>query len=455
MTRIFFSLRHLPRLLVSRYGTLLLLLLSGCEASSDVGHDDDSVEPSPEPFYCADSGESESASTSAWAVEGPHYRLYAETTEAEARAMSAMLEAAWDALESWFDAAPSMAEGERLTVSFYATEAAWAEAIIADGLAVPTGAGGFYHPTTETAYLYQQPTLYFSRQLLLHEVIHQFHHLARLEGHSAPGWYMEGHAEYLSHYDWDGECLRLGQLPQLTQEDTSARALAALDGLDLASHFASDESVSRPLEWAMFRFFDRAEDGRWSESWAGFRGAVDGGATNATLAFEDAFGEPLAYFEDGLASWVATEQQPMTPTYLEWTHVVPGVVDGESDAFTIAPVKEGISQFSLAFVPPTEGSWAGGVLVGFDDSANWSALVVDSDGRLSGFEVEAGEAWWRDWGEAPAVGDLGYVLSVSQGLDEATVRVNDEQLLIERSASAAGGPALNDASLRFTDIIWQ
>jgi hypothetical protein len=50
-------------------------------------------------------------------------------------------------------------------------------------------------------WLHDQPSDYYRRHLLLHEVTHSF--MSTLLGGCGPGWYMEGIAEMLGTHDWD------------------------------------------------------------------------------------------------------------------------------------------------------------------------------------------------------------------------------------------------------------
>ena len=165
--------------------------------------------------------------------------LYSETSQEKARMMSKMIESSFSAMEEWFHSSPPSTT--RLVVEVYQTETEWANAIASDGLDIPYGAGGYYHPTTQKAYLYVQPTRYYTRQLLIHEVIHQFHDLIRTSDQALPGWYIEGMARYLSMYDWDGSCIQLGRLPLITQEDMPQRALQESNMLSLREHFQEEQ----------------------------------------------------------------------------------------------------------------------------------------------------------------------------------------------------------------------
>jgi hypothetical protein len=368
-----------------------------------------------------------------------------------------MLEAEHAALADWWGVLPDTDEHELLAVELYADEAAWAAGIEADGLAVPWGAGGYYHPSTGVAYLYRQPSVWYTRVLTLHEALHQYHHRARTQGAWVPGWFAEGLAEYLSLHDWHGGCLRLGRLPMLSLEDISADALAQADGgsLDLAGHIAGDSSWSRPLEWAMFRYFDRADDGVWAEPWAAFRDAIDAGETDRLAAFEQAFDAAPSQFDGPLHDWLQQEQQPLSPVYSEWIHVAPGAVDGFAwDVSSAARVKEPVSRFEVRFdLGDAVPAW-GGVLLSFDDYGDYAMFLVGQTGELSVFDVSDGAVDWWNAGNAAVPADGLWTLRVEHGATESVVRVNGEPVTVPLDHSPAGGLALYAAEVRFSGIDW-
>lgn len=397
-------------------------------------------------LHCASSG-TPAPYNNGWIVEGEHYSLYSETSQEEAEIMSKMIESSFSAMEEWFHSSPPSTT--QLVVEVYQTETAWANAIAFDGLDIPYGAGGYYHPTTQKAYLYVQPTRYYTRQLLIHEVIHQFHDLIRTSDRALPGWYVEGIAEYMSMYDWDGSCIQLGRLPLITQEDMPQRALQESSTLSLREHFQENDSVSRPLEWAMFRYFDIHH----AEQWDDFRYEMDEGEMDATSIFESLFDESLEDFEAPILSWLEEEQQSFIATYLEWSHIDSQNVEGWSDFFSIAPLKTTTHEFSV-HVSSLSPSWAGGILLSFNDTDNWSALVVNEEGTLQTFEVTQGEALWWDKG-AVQQSENGYSYVVYPEVDQVRTLINGEEKIIPISFEPATGLALNASHIRFSDIAWR
>ena len=65
-------------------------------------------------------------------------------------------------------------------------------------------------------WVYEQPSDYYRRHLLLHEGTHAF--MARWLGGGGPPWYMEGMAELLGTHQWSGSKLTLGVMPKTREE---------------------------------------------------------------------------------------------------------------------------------------------------------------------------------------------------------------------------------------------
>lgn len=65
-------------------------------------------------------------------------------------------------------------------------------------------------------WLYDQPSAYYRRHLMLHEGVHAFAH--RLLGGSGPPWYMEGIAELLGTHLWKDGQLKLASMPPTKEE---------------------------------------------------------------------------------------------------------------------------------------------------------------------------------------------------------------------------------------------
>lgn len=432
-----------PRLLLASAAIFLTACPSGGPAD-----DDDATGPDAEdgPWYCVDEPGAPTAEGTGWSVQGDRYDAYLEVDEAEAQEIAWLLEAAYDAMEVWFAATPST--GGPLRVELYETEQRFWDAIEADGLEPPFGAGGYYHSATQTAYAWRQPTRWFTRVLVLHEAVHQFHQLTSAEGHFTPGWYNEGVAEYLSLHDWDDGCARLGRVPMISLEDLHARARNELagGGVDL-----DGEALSRPVAGTFFGFLDDAYEAEFAQ----FRDAMDGGSSESIPEFGAALGAPPSAFEPEFIDWVDDHQQPMTPTYLEWIHHAPGKVSGWANGvLTIAPMKAPLERFEASFASPPNAAYAG-VLLGFDDPSNYITLLLNAEGTFSAFTVIQGAVNWPGVeGEAVPVDGV-VTLTVEHGGGEATVTAGGASFVVNQPFAPAGGGAVYDGAVTFEDITWE
>jgi len=440
-----------------------LLLWPACIPGPDTGDETPQATPTyapdPDPWYCADdTWQPTDAGIGAWQVATDHYQIYAETDLDQARELGLLMEAGWQAYEQYFDAQPDLVGSQRLQIGYYRNEDNWLQAIADDGLSAPPGSAGIYHPTNSKAYLYTQPTTYYSLGLLLHEAGHQFHYLAKTNNRSLVPWYAEGIAEYFGRYDWDGQCLRLGRSPLLSQEDIAADALDELElnGFDLSAIIGGTRVVGRPLMWLIVRYFEHAEQGAYTQDFAAYRDLMDAGSLDHLGDFEAIFG-PASNYDQPITTWLQTDQEVMTPVYLEWTHRGPHELLGRGDGFTtFARLKQEVDYFNLRFTPPAAGAWAAGALYAWRDIDEYRALLVGDDNRLWSFEMESAQAEWFDMGPAPTPEQDGsYRVTVRNNGKGAAVEVNSTTLDIAHNLPPAGGAALYDSPTIFTGIRWQ
>jgi hypothetical protein len=410
---------------------------------------------SPDAVFCArGTVEATAAGTSGFTVETAHYQLYAETARDRAVEMGRLLEAAFPAFRAWFKATPPLAGG-RLPVKLYASEASWAAGLAADGVTVPSEAGGYFSPSTRTAYLFDQPNPYYTRVLLLHEATHQFHELARTKGQGFPFWYTEGHAEYLSRHDWDDPCIRLGVIPLLSWEDVAGHALAeAQTGIDVAAVVSGPSQASRPASWAVFRYLDT---GPSHDAFQAFRDAFDQNLTDASHSFASLLGDP-ASLSAPLATWISGVQEPMQPIFTEWVHVGPRATMGDSPgSFSLAIVKRPVTHFEAAYDVPATASWSAGLVVGYQNDKSYLAVVVSPDRKLRTFTASGANVLWHDAGTAPASSGASGTLAVDF-LAGATALVTINGAASKLSLGAlppVAGLAINDSRVEFHDIGWK
>lgn len=289
-----------------------------------------------------------------------HYDLRAEGVPLEDTGR--LLEALHARLSDHFHAAP---EG-RLRVVIYGTKERFRAAMLADG-EVPPEAGGYYSPRTRKAYLWVQPSEFFTRQLVLHEATHQFHYLVAT-GNRTPGawWYTEGLAEYFGMHDWDGERLETGVVPPITLEDYPARALAQYGEAkdDLEGIVAGRVTVDRPLAWALIHFLVNVrgeEFGRIAAELDAQRGAPD------------LQGSAAAEFRD----WIEANQQPWRILWVGWQGRGEAI-EGASPTNALAALKEAPDRLETEI----EGTfvWAG-VAFGVKSVDDFWLVQAGVDGR--------------------------------------------------------------------------
>ena len=436
---------------------LLLVLLLGCnQAAEDVSVDDTDEDPTTsvpdptvdettdaDPWFCTDESPSVTADGIYQEVQTEHYQMRLAVTPERAVELGRFAEAAWDAMADYYGAEPTDLP---LEVGLYPDRYAFDAAIIADGLTPPGGAGGYYHPDSKAAYALVPPTQYYEDSIVLHEMLHQFHFLARTGNQNVPSWFSEGTAEALSRHDWDLECLRLGRVPTLSQEDDYASAAAELSGgLDLTAVLTESSSPSRPVAMAIYQHLDRVHP----DDFATFRDAMDGHTADPLGDFEAIFGDANAIGDDVVA-WIDNNQEPMTPVYLEWIHRTPTTVE--------SIFVNGASSFARVKVPPSvfevdvhagAGDWNGGVLLSWDDHSNYTAAFAASGGSVSIFEVIDGGVDWFDIGTAPALdgGKHTWTLSHSGGNAEFSIGEDSFEQPVQQAPSA--GFAVYDSDLRF------
>jgi hypothetical protein len=72
------------------------------------------------------------------------------------------------------------------------------------------------YTVNDTLWVYEQPSDYYRRHLLLHEGTHGF--MFTVLGSCGPPWYMEGMAEYLGTHRWHDGRLMLGYMPENREE---------------------------------------------------------------------------------------------------------------------------------------------------------------------------------------------------------------------------------------------
>ena len=357
-----------------------------------------------------------------------HYDIHVEGMDAAE--VGNMLEQLHAQLKVYFGKAP---EG-RLPVGVYATRERWAAALRADRQYVPPVAGGYYAPFTRKAYMWVQPSAYFTRQVLLHEVTHQFHWLVAT-GNLAPsaGWYTEGLAEHFGMHNWDGKNLQTGVIPAVTLEDYPATALRNFEaeGNDLQKLFARE---GRPESWALVHFLMDTRGGQFHKL-----AAMLDRQDNFAEAWKQAFGgeTDTAHLSLEFREWIKGHAQPWQIVWASWQQR--GVnIGGESWTSALTVLKETPKTLSVE-VQSSATAGAAGLVFGYQSVNDFYVLQV-RPGQKVNVSRRLNGAWVKVSKDDLPLGKDYSVLTVSQDDKSTTLWANDKKV---GTISAVGQVGLN------------
>jgi len=398
--------------------------------------------------FCAPTTAPEAvADGTGWRVQTAHYDLWFATSQERAVELAQLAEASFLAFADYFQVEPP-ASTLPLVASIYVDDAAFEAAIAADGLSVPTDAGGYYHPSTQKVYSQLQPTQYYEDSLWVHELTHQFHYLARLDNSDAPQWYVEGLAEHLSRHDWDGECVRLGVIPLVSAEDFNSIALDQLqtDGWDVPGWLAGDGNWTRAQANAVVHWLDTQDH----DAFTAFRDDMDAHVPMAD-AFADHLGDP-ADVQAEVEAWLPAHQEPFDHVFLEWQHRGPAEVRTVrmGSFFSTIRLKQG-STLS-AVIHPAGGSWDAGVLISYDGPDDHEAVLVADGGSVTLWEVVRGVVSWNAIGTASSAADGTYAVSMTHDAGGASVWFEDTEIVVLPQHTPAAGLSVYGSEQTFSQI---
>lgn len=385
-----------------------------------------------------------------------HYHLTAHATQAEADELEAVMIAVWDEFVRVFGEEPDLDDDEKLRAYYFQDEASWRAQVEEDCGWCPK-AGGYYWPTNKTAYLYKQPTIYFTRMLFIHELMHQFHYLAKTNNRNpSQAWYTEGVAEYVSRHYWDGEALVLGVLPRATLEDYPAKALKTIadDSFDLAAMVSGDATSARPEQWALIRFLATREDKRDVRDWEKLQKKMDRG-TDGKSAFKSAVGDPDKLLPD-LRAWLADEQEPWQPIWNEWEGIGANGFRGVAPFVTSACRIKGQAQsLSAAIQVPAEENWKAGLLLDYESGQRWVIVLIDSAKRVRVQRFNQGKWSTLTNAECPKPEDASQLkISAKREDAELILSVEGEEIGRYEFTSGVLGLAIQASDIRFHDVEW-
>lgn len=386
--------------------------------------------------------------------ESEHYRLGTNIDEATSKEYSQVLEAMWPLLVEYFDDEPKLRKNERLTVYFLDSRESWRAKLNEDGVAIPVGAGGYYWPGNKCVYLFRQPTLYNSRQLLIHEAMHQFHFLAKCNNTGPKDeWYTEGLVEYLSRHYWDGEKLTLGVVPFCSLADYPKKALDLFDmaDYDFAGMITSERASARPEQWALVRYLITEGD---KKKWAGLAKKLDGGQ-DARNNFKKYFGE-ADKLKPKVHEWLKTQQEPFIPVWNEWQGRGPDACMGTAPtSYSMCRTRADADSIAADVLIPKEGNWQGGVLVYFDSTDDYAMFMINQSGDW--LVTRGGKSWSTSASgkvETPKSEGSYRLKAVREG-DSIKLHIDNAEVGAVELPKSPMGICLRNCTLEFRKIEWK
>jgi hypothetical protein len=200
------------------------------------------------------------------AIEGKHIKIYTDLPPSKAvDELPKVFDSAVPSLEKYFSLQPKTLDSWRVRAMIMRKENS---DLFTRVKLLPTDLPPFLHgfARKRDLWVYEQPSDYYRRHLLLHEGVHAL--MAEFLHGMGPPWYAEGMAELLATHLWKDEKLTLKYFPQSREEvpewgrvkvlrdAVSAKEIPTLDQI-----FAYDQSAHRVVppyawSWAATTFFE-------------------------------------------------------------------------------------------------------------------------------------------------------------------------------------------------------
>jgi hypothetical protein len=227
-------------------------------------------------------------------LAGRHVTVYTDLPAAEVEELPPLFDAAVPLWCEYFSVAADRLAGWRPIACVMKDKERFARAGLFDDSLPPFPHG---YSRGSQLWLFDQPSAYYRRHLLLHEGTHCF--MNGFLGGAGPPWYMEGIAELLATHRWEAGKLQLGIMPQSKEEVPYWGRVkiikdehAAGRGMSLAQILTYDSQAHLRNEpygwcWGAAAFFDAHP-----KSQAVFRG-LRTSAADRTHDFSRRFAEQL------------------------------------------------------------------------------------------------------------------------------------------------------------------
>ena len=197
-------------------------------------------------------------------LPGKRLTLYTDLSGAEVDVLPAVFEQAFPQWCTYFHVDEREHAAWHMTGFLIKDRKRFAEA----GL-LPNDVPGFEHAYSSgrRLWLYEQPSDYYRRHLLLHEGTHGF--MFSMLGSCGPFWYMEGMAEFLATHRWHAGRLTLGYMPKsreevpqwgrvrIIQDAVAARKALRLQAVIDSPSTGEGDTASYAWRWAAVTLLDQ------------------------------------------------------------------------------------------------------------------------------------------------------------------------------------------------------
>jgi hypothetical protein len=396
-----------------------------------------------------------------------HYDLTSALDLATTAEYARLLEAAYGSLRVAFGDDPIRNGTGPLKVQLFASREGLVAALAGTDAGAAPASGALYAPTTKTVYATVQSGRFATRALLLREVARQFQQLQqRFTNPALPGWYADGLVDGLARHDWDGNCVRLGILPNVTADDYPRAAiqettvasfkLGAILGASADAGLASDAGLvaaSRPMGWSIVRFLSATDRPEWRAGFARYRGLVE---ASPAVNFADTVGDPSA-MQSPLVVLLQGQQEPFLLVAEEWEHVASNAFFGNAASSKLGATivkRAGLTQLETNVRPDAPLTFSAGVVTSYRDANAFHAVLVSGNGVVAEARVEGGTVTFTSLGDAPALGAGGVArITASYSPSSVTVTINGQPFPRALSAPPRPGFVVWGSRVRFGDIV--
>lgn len=396
-------------------------------------------------------------------LESAHYRLFSEIASPEAEEHLKILEAAFHQFHQFFQAPLPLKKGEKLVGYIFQNKSDWEKKLKEDKAKFSTDMAGFYWSTTKTFYLYRQPTIYYTRCLLLHEAAHQYHYLACTKNtHLTFEWYIEGIATFLSMHHWDGKELQLGVIPEISIEDYPSESLKKMtqENLQLEDIFSGKTKPGYPVYWSMMAFLLKGEKRKYEKLFWKLAKELDRSShldeMKSLKVIKKYLGAPQK-FQGQFLEWLKQNQQPFTPVFNEWVYEKPRQYQGISpNALTCCFLKSDCSSFSATLVVPENTKWRAGLILSFTSKEEYILAWVESNGRVSIDRREADGRWINLHQEEKTLPQAKeFVFEGNRTENRVSFFISGEKIAVIDTPTKKMGLVLENGTIIFRNIQWK